>query len=165
MVALFQHKFARGRRFLIGCYPTASIFFTNVYTQEKEAGATFAWDVHDRLRGEKLLAVYLQIAWNIMPKSDHFPKFTPVMVVSSSGEGTSLLVFLTPREHARRPRYGPFPFIKKCHFPCHWLLSPSNRQWDKIYSCIRNLAWTNNGRNMSLQTTGISWKHALVFFY
>ena len=33
-----------------------------------------------------------------------------------------MLVFLTPREHARRPRYGRFlvngrfPFIKKCHF-------------------------------------------------
>ena len=72
----------KGRRFLIGCYPTASIIFAKVYTQEKKAGATFAWDVHDRLRGEKLLAVYLQVAisWNIIPKSDHFPKFTPVVV-------------------------------------------------------------------------------------
>ena len=157
MVALFQYKCAKGRRFLIGCYPTASIFFANVYTQEKEAGATFAWDVHDWLRGEKLLREVIGGVSTNCYLLKHNIKVGPFPEVyagdggqlgrasslgSSIGEGTSLLVFVTPREHAQRPGYGRFPFIKKCHFPCHWLSSPSNTQWNKIYSCIRNLSWT-----------------------
>ena len=108
----------KGRRFLIGCYPTASIFFASVHTQEKEAGATFAWDIYKLL---SLETWYQSLTISQSLRRWWWSACASKLPGSSSGEGTSLLVFLTPRELARRPRDGLFPFIpsrcnaKKCH--------------------------------------------------
>ena len=157
MVTLFQYKCAKGAVSWLAVIQLLLFSLHYVHTQEKEAGATFAWDVHDRLRGEKLLREVIGSVSTNCYLLKHNIKVGPFPEVyagdggqlgrasslgSSIGEGTSLLVFVTPREHAQRPGYGCFPFIKKCHFPCHWLSSPSNTQWNKIYSCIRNLSWT-----------------------
>ena len=164
-------------------------FLCNIYTQEREAEATFAWDVYDRLRGRR--EVIGSVSTNcFLLKHDTkvwpFPKFTPVMVVSLASKLPGALV---GREHVclcPSPTeslltgyvivsFHLFPECnaKKCHFPCHlWSASSrlsSNKQWEKIYSCIRNLALTKQyldavRRNMSLRTIGISCKHPLVFF-
>ena len=163
----------KGRRFLIGCYSTASIFFANVYTQEKEAGATFAWDVHDWLRGEKLLAVYLQIAisWNIISKSDHFPKFTPVMVVSLgeqalwgalSGRGQVCLCSSPPESTLKGQVMVASRLLKSVISHVIGYHPPLTHSEIKFIVASEIYRERNSRINMSLQTIGLSWKHALV---
>ena len=114
-------------------------FLCNIYTQERETEATFAWDVYDRLRGRREVIGSVSTDCFLLKHDTKvwpFPKFTPVMVVSlasklpgsSSGEGTCLLASLAHRELAHRLRDSLFPFIprvqrEKVSFPVSFVIS------------------------------------------
>ena len=150
-------------------------FLCNIYTQERETEATFAWDVYDRLRGRR--EVIGSVSTNcFLLKHDTkvwpFPKFTPVMVVSLASKLPGALV---GREHVCS--FIVKELFVKYHPCCHCLLYQEHQKNTKcafarkldifsqitcyvcpLYVKISLLLWLHNKLHLSDQKTiWIKW--------